>query len=241
SATKASRSTPKGARSLCATPTVKRPRTPAASFTCGRATARRSWCRLARSPTPRRRRVSFPACRAGSAMRGASVRLDEPRYCADVEAVFDGSGAPAGRAGGAGGAWSDAMFRSWSRRGGGNRLNGTGRGRLNRRERGLAAAKMQPSLDILRPAGQAAEDSARWVRRRRDGRDRNRRGPSRLGLDGRGRRGARRALLFRVSGGDLHDGGLRPVVKNDLLRRVGQRVRVARVLVAGEDRILAAV
>ena len=59
-------------------------------------------------------------------MRGASVRLDEPRYCADVEAVFDGSGAPADRAGGAGGAWSDAMFRSWSRRGGSGAAAETG-------------------------------------------------------------------------------------------------------------------
>jgi hypothetical protein len=56
-------------------------------------------------------------------MRGASVRLDEPRYCADVEAVFEGSGA---RAGGAGGAWSDAMFRTWSRRGGSGAAAETG-------------------------------------------------------------------------------------------------------------------
>ena len=92
------------------------------------------------------------------------------------------------------------------RRVGENRLIRIGRSSLNGRRRGILAAKMQPSLDILGAAGQSAQHSAGLVRWRRDGRDRHRGGLRRRSLDGRGRnaRDARRALLLRVGRGDLH-------------------------------------
>ena len=131
------------------------------------------------------------------------------------------------------------------RRVGENRLIRIGRESLNGRRRGILAAKMQPSLDILGPAGQSAQHSAGLVRWRRDGRDRHRGGLRRRSLDGRGRnaRGGRRTLLLRVGHGDLHYRRRRlgAVVENDLLRRGRQRVWIARILVAREDRILAAV
>ena len=59
---------------VCVTPIANKPKTPAASFTYGRATAPRSSCQRARSPTPRRRRALFPASRAGSAMGARAGR-----------------------------------------------------------------------------------------------------------------------------------------------------------------------
>ena len=190
------------------------------------------------------------------------------RYCAVAAAAGAGFGESRvvgrrvrrrfGLAGGVGGVCSDATLhallavRSGSiaarrqRRSGGRRLVGrAGSRRAQRRGLLAAAADVQPVLDALRPAGNPAEDAARRLARGRGERD-GRRGralPSSAaeastagGAALATRRLAASAAAILTAAG----AGLR-IAEDDLLRASRERVRVALVLVAGEDRILPAV